>query len=303
MKTHYKGFLYAISANIIWGLFPLYFHKLNNVSTSELIAQRIIWTFFLVLGIALFLKSRATLKQIFHARKLFLLFVLSAFLISIHWFSSTWAIVHDRVVDASLGYFLVPLISVLLGWIILHEKPNAFGLTAIILGILSVIWYLIEIRELPWVSLVIAFSFGFYGLVRKKIHVDSLTALVFETGILLPLGLSYWIWLELHNRSAMTFSDIPTSSLLILSGLVTAVPLFLFASATKRLTLTAVGFMLYIVPSMNFYIAIFVFHEPISITKLIAFAITWLAIFVYSIGVIRDNRKSKTISSIQSSKL
>ena len=303
MKTHFKGFLFAISANIIWGLFPLYFHFLNNVSTYELTAHRIIWTFFLVLGISLLLKSRSTLKQIFHSRKLFLLFVLTAFLISIHWFSGTWAFTHDRVVDASLGFFLVPLISVFLGWIFLHEKPNAFGFIAIILGVISVIWYLIEIGELPILSLVLALSFGFYGLVRKQIHVDSLTALVFETGILLPFALSYWLWLEIHNRSAMTFSDFHTSSLLILSGLITAIPMILFASATKRLTLTAIGFVLYIVPSMQFFVAIFVFHEPMNITKLIAFAITWLAILVYSIGVLRDNRKSKTLSSIQSSKL
>lgn len=245
----------------------------------------------MVLIVSLLLSRGALLLQIFHSKKMFFQFFLSAICICTIWISSNWAISKHMVLDACLGYFLVPLLSSFLGWLIFHEKPDAYRIIAIILGIVAVIWLGMQLSRFPWVSLFIVFSFSFYGLVRKKVTVDTLTAMVYETGILFPFALIYWIWLQYHDRNSINMFTAETYILLIGAGIVTALPLFFYATAVKRLTLASIGFLLYITPSLQFLIAVFIFHESIKIPKLIGFIIIWMALIVFSIGVVKKNRQ------------
>jgi chloramphenicol-sensitive protein RarD len=194
-------------------------------------------------------------------------------------------------VESSLGYFITPLVSVLLARIFLKESLDFYRLTAVILALMGVLWLILQLGLIPWVSLSLAASFGFYGLVRKTVPVDSLTGLWIETGILLPFALIWWIWLETQGQSQLLSEGLQTTSLLIFLGALTAIPLLLFASAAKRLSLTTVGFMMYINPTMQFLTAIYWLKEPFSQQQLIAFLFIWVALVVFSIGAIRQQNE------------
>ncbi|MDI9338813.1 MAG: EamA family transporter RarD [Alphaproteobacteria bacterium] len=293
MKEQTKGFFYALVAYTIWGIFPFFFSLLKNVSLTEILIHRIIWAFFAVLAFIVIMSHRQILIKAIRSKIVMKRLVISAVLIFCHWLNFNWLVEQHRVVDASLGYFLFPLLSAFLGMVFLKEKQNAFSITAIFLACFAVVWLFFKIDHFPLLSLTLGLSFALYGLARKQVPVDSLTALVIETGMLMPLAFPYWLWLEFHHQSAIVLNDLPTSFLLICAGLLTATPLFCFAAAAKRLTLTTVGFMLYITSSLQFLIAIFYLKEPLSIHKLIAFIIIWCALAIYSFGAFRYNSKLK----------
>jgi chloramphenicol-sensitive protein RarD len=216
--------------------------------------------------------------------------LLSSLLIAANWLIFIWAVGQDRVVESSLGYFITPLVSVLLARVFLKESLNGYRIAACALAVLGVLWLIVQLGIFPWVSISLAVSFGFYGLVRKKVPVDSLTGLLIETGILLPFALIYWLWLELHGQSQLFSVNTQTTFLLIFSGALTAAPLLLFASAANRLSLTAVGFMMYINPTMQFFTAIYLLKEPFNQQQLIAFMFIWIALVVFSVGALRQQR-------------
>ena len=284
MKEQTKGFIFALLAYIIWGLFPLFFSFLKNVSVLEILIHRIIWAFFFVLGFILIMSRKKLIIQALRTKNTVFCLIISTILIFSHWLNFNWLVVQHRVIDTSLGYFLFPLLSAFLGIIILKEKQNIFTIIALILACISLIWVFINSGQFPFLSFTLGLSFALYGLVRKQVKVDSLTALFIETGLLMPFAFIYWIWLEFQNKSAFNLNDLPTCLLLICAGLVTATPLIFFAAATKRLTLTSVGFMLYINSTLQFIIAIFYLKEPFDVHKLVAFVIVWCALAIYSFG-------------------
>lgn len=284
------GLAYGLSAYTIWGLFPWYFHFLSQVSPWQVLTQRIIWSFILVMVIALFMRHWSSIKPALLNRKTLAGLLLSSILIAANWLIFIWAVGQDRVVESSLGYFITPLVSVLLARVFLKESLNGYRIAACVLAVLGVLWLIIQLGIFPWVSISLAVSFGFYGLVRKKVPVDSLTGLLIETGILLPFALIYWLWLELHGQSQLFSVNTQTTFLLIFSGALTAAPLLLFASAANRLSLTAVGFMMYINPTMQFFTAIYLLKEPFNQQQLIAFMFIWIALVVFSVGALRQQR-------------
>lgn len=284
------GLAYGLSAYTIWGLFPWYFHFLSQVSPWQVLTQRIIWSFILVMVIALFMRHWSSIKPALLNRKTLAGLLLSSLLIAANWLIFIWAVGQDRVVESSLGYFITPLVSVLLARVFLRESLNGYRIAACVLAVLGVLWLIIQLGIFPWVSISLAVSFGFYGLVRKKVPVDSLTGLLIETGILLPFALIYWLWLELHGQSQLFSVNTQTTFLLIFSGALTAAPLLLFASAANRLSLTAVGFMMYINPTMQFFTAIYLLKEPFNQQQLIAFMFIWIALVVFSVGALRQQR-------------
>lgn len=286
-----QGLVYGLTAYTIWGLFPWYFHLLIQVDPWQVLTQRIIWSFLFVSVIVLLLRHWTPIKAALTQSKILLGLCLSSLLIAANWLIFIWAVGQDRVVESSLGYFITPLVSVLLARIFLKESLDFYRLTAVILALMGVLWLILQLGLIPWVSLSLAASFGFYGLVRKTVPVDSLTGLWIETGILLPFALIWWIWLETQGQSQLLSEGLQTTSLLIFLGALTAIPLLLFASAAKRLSLTTVGFMMYINPTMQFLTAIYWLKEPFSQQQLIAFLFIWVALVVFSIGAIRQQNE------------
>lgn len=295
------GLVYGLTAYTIWGLFPWYFHFLTQVDPWQVLIQRIIWSFLLVSMIALFMRHGLAIKAAICHPKTLLGLLLSSLLIAANWLVFIWAVGQDRVVESSLGYFITPLVSVLLARIFLKESLDIYRLTACALAVVGVLWLVVQLGVLPWVSLSLAASFGLYGLVRKKVQVDSLTGLLVETGILLPLAFIWWIWLEAHGQSQLFSAGFQTTFLLIFSGALTAAPLLLFASAAKRLSLTAVGFMMYINPTMQFFTAIYLLKEPFNQQQLVAFIFIWVALVVFSMGAIRQQNQRQSSSNPASS--
>ena len=285
------GLVYGLSAYTIWGLFPWYFHFLTHVDPWQVLIQRIIWSFLLVTIIALFMRHWPAIKLAISQPKTVLGLFISSLLIAANWLIFIWAVGQDRVVESSLGYFITPLVSVLLARVFLKEALDIYRLSAVVLALIGVLWLVVQLGVIPWVSLSLAASFGLYGLARKKVPVDSLTGLWVETGILLPLALMGWIWLEAHGQSQLFSEGFQTTFLLIFSGALTAAPLLLFASAAQRLSLTAVGFMMYINPTMQFLTAIYLLKEPFTQQQLIAFLFIWVALVVFSIGAIRQQNQ------------
>lgn len=295
------GLVYGLSAYTIWGLFPWYFHFLTQVNPWQVLTQRIIWSFCLLVVIAIFMRHWSLIKPALTNRKILAGLFLSSLLIASNWLIFIWAVGQDRVVESSLGYFITPLVSVLLARVFLKESLDIYRLTACLLAIIGVLWLVIQLGTVPWVSLSLAASFGFYGLVRKKVPVDSLTGLLVETGILFPLALTWWLWLESQGQSQLFSENFQTTFLLIFSGALTAAPLLLFASAANRLSLTAVGFMMYINPTMQFLTAIYLLKEPFNHQQLIAFIFIWIALVVFSIGAVRQqNAKNQALATTAS---
>lgn len=296
------GLVYGLTAYTIWGLFPWYFHFLTQVDPWQVLIQRIIWSFLLVTILALVLRHWPAIQLAISQPKILFGLLLSSLLIAANWLIFIWAVGQDRVVESSLGYFITPLVSVLLARVFLKEALDIYRLSAVVLALIGVLWLVVQFGVIPWVSLSLAASFGFYGLVRKKVPVDSLTGLLVETGILLPLALIWWIWLEIQGQSQLFSEGFQTTFLLIFSGVLTAAPLLLFASAAKRLSLTAVGFMMYINPTMQFLTAIYLLKEPFNQQQLIAFLFIWIALVVFSIGAIRQqNERSQLLSRVGAS--
>ncbi|GGC68762.1 EamA family transporter RarD [Marinobacter halophilus] len=276
-----KGVIYGLAAYTLWGSFPLYFALFEGVPAWEVLIHRVIWS-CLFLGVVISLLRRwspvtAALKQ---PKKLG--FVLGcAFFIALNWGVYIYAVETRHVLQASLGYFLTPLVNVALGLLILGERISRLQIVAVVLAVVAILYQFFLLGELPWITLVLAFSFGTYGLMRKKVELDGLSGLFVETLLLLPLGLLTLAWLSAQGLSHFTDSSYSTL-LLLSSGIVTAVPLLAFAGAARRLTLSTVGFLMYINPTIQFLIALYVFHEPLSTEKLVSFVMIWIALAIYS---------------------
>lgn len=291
------GLVYGLTAYTIWGLFPWYFHFLTHVNPWQVLTQRIIWSFLLVSVIALFIRHGSLIKAAINQRKILLGLLLSSLLIAANWLIFIWAVGQGRVVESSLGYFITPLVSVVLARFFLKESLDSYRLTACLLAVMGVCWLVLQLGVVPWVSISLAVTFGFYGLVRKKVPVDSLTGLLVETGLLFPFAFTWFLWLEWKGESQLFSENVQTTFLLIFSGALTAAPLLLFASAANRLSLTAVGFMMYINPTMQFLTAIYLLKEPFNHQQLIAFMFIWIALVVFSIGAVRQqNAKNQRLT-------
>jgi len=293
-----KGILFALAAYGMWGLVPIYFKAVDHVSPFEVVAHRVLWSVaFLVVFIVAtgrWQEFTSYLKQ----RRLVAGLLLSAIVISLNWLVFIWAVGQDRILEAALGYFINPLISVLLGMIFLGERLRQIQWLAIILATIGVGYQLVLLGSLPWVALVLAFSFGFYGLLRKRLAVDAFSGLLIETLLLSPVALIYLLWLAQQGNMHFLFTTGNTTLLLIASGLVTSLPLICFAAGTRRLTLTINGLLQYLAPSIAFLLAVFIYNEPLDSNKLITFAFIWTALVLFTAEGIWRTRKTKLSSNI-----
>lgn len=278
-----RGIWSAVAAYTLWGWFPVYFKWLAQVPALELIGHRIVWS-CLMLGVAIVLMRQWPAFRA-HTLRLRVIrsYLLAAMLISVNWLVYVWAVNSGFILDASLGYFINPLISVLMGVLLLHERLRPWQWVAVSLAMLGVAYLTFAHGSLPWIALTLAFSFALYGLIKKKSQLGALHGLTLETGILLLPALAYLFSLEGNGQGAFLHAGTRIDMLLIGCGLVTAAPLLLFASAAKRIPLALLGVLQYIAPTLQFLIAILIYQEPFAMDKLIGFGIIWVALFIFAI--------------------
>ncbi|WP_210396842.1 EamA family transporter RarD [Motiliproteus sediminis] len=277
-----RGVYFALAAFSLWGLAPIYFKTVASVAPLEVLAHRIVWS-VLLLGVLLWLSRRwQSLLALLRQRRLLGGLMLSALLISANWGVFIWAVSDNRILETSLGYFINPLVSLLLGMLFLGERLRPAQWGAIALMGIAVGYQLILLGSLPAVALVLAFSFGFYGLVRKKLSVDPIIGLFVETLLVTPLALAYLAWGQAHGGLAFTAGDTTLSLLLFAAGIVTTLPLLCFAAATVRLSLTWIGMFQYLAPSIAFLLAVFYYQEPLDGARMLTFVLIWIALALFT---------------------
>ena len=283
------GFIYALCAFSIWGLFPLYFRLIPLVAPLELVMQRTLWS-LLFLGLLLTgLKRWAWLKQVWSEPRKLPLYAFSAVLLAANWMVYVYAIQTQQVAEASLGYFINPLVSVLLGVLVLRERLGVVKWVAVGLAATGVFWLTWKLGRLPWIALVLACSFGIYGLVRKTSPLGALEGLALETLLLSPIALPALLWWTVSHNGAWAQPDLTSAAWLVLSGPLSVFPLLFFAAAARRLPLATVGLVQYLSPSIQLLLAIWVFHEPFNSDRLVGFAFIWSALALVSADAIRQS--------------
>ena len=276
-----QGIAYGVSAYMLWGCFPLFFALFDGVPVYEILVHRIVWScVFLTLLITLMRRWAPVVNALAHPRRLGRV-AGCAVLIALNWGVYIYSVETHHVLRASLGYFLTPLINVALGMLILRERMARLQGVAVALAVVGILVQLVLLGTIPWIAVILALSFGTYGLLRKQVLLDGLSGLFVETLLLLPLALLALAAMAQLELSHFT-QDARTLMLLLASGVFTAVPLLAFAGAARRLRLATLGFLMYINPSMQFLIAVFVFKEAISSVQLASFALIWLALLLYS---------------------
>ncbi|QYJ93448.1 EamA family transporter RarD [Shewanella spartinae] len=286
-----KGVALAICAYCLWGFAPLYFKLLNHVSATEILLHRVIWSFVFMLILMQFIGGFAKLRALFRQPKQLGVLALTSVLIAGNWLLFIWAINNDHMLDASLGYFINPLINVLLGMVFLQERLRKLQWAAVSLACAGVLIQLISFGSIPVVSLGLAASFGVYGLLRKKVNVDAKTGLLVETAILVPVALLY-LAMNLDGTSILENSW-QMNLLLMAAGIVTSIPLLCFAGAATRIPLSMLGFFQYIGPSIMFIMAVSLFNEPFDLEKGITFAFIWSALVIFTLDLALKSRRKQ----------
>lgn len=278
------GTLFAILAFAFWGLVPIYFKALSHVGAFEVLIHRILWSVVVLFFLIVLTKQHKILFEILNDRKKLKILFLSATLVSINWVVFIWAIAHNMITQASLGYYINPLVNVALGMIFFAEKPTKYQIFAIFLAFMAILYQIIALKSIPIVSLVLAFSFGLYGLARKKVHVPSVPGLFIETALITPFALIYLYYLHVTNNNSFTLTLDTTSTLLLFAGLITVIPLLWFNGAATRISMVKLGFLQYIGPSISFCLAIFIYKEPFNDDKLITFILIWVALAIFTLS-------------------
>lgn len=277
------GAMYAVTAFVLWGIFPLYFELLHGIGAAEIVAQRMAWTMLAVVAVLAVLRRWSWLRELASSgSRLWLTFAASALLISANWGTFIWSVENAHVVDASLGYFINPLVSVLLGALVLGERLRPLQWAALGLAAAGVVELGIAAGAPPWIGLILAVSFGAYGLLRKTAPLGAVEGLALETALLFPFAVGYLVWLGLHGESAWVAAPWSGRVLLAATGPLTAIPLLLFAAGARRITLTQLGVLQYISPTLQWLIGVAILHEAVDASRLLGFAMIWLAIAAYS---------------------
>ncbi|WP_416826556.1 EamA family transporter RarD [Ectobacillus polymachus] len=289
-ETRKKGIVYTAASYIMWGVFPLYWKMIDTVASDEIIAHRILWSFVFMMILVVFANRfnqfRAEWKRVLHRPRIFFGLVAASLLISTNWYIYIWAVNHDRIIEASLGYYINPLISILLGMLVLKERLSLWQIFAVILAAIGVGVLTIEYGSFPWISISLACTFGLYGLVKKLTNFDSLIGLTLETLVITPLAILYILYLLFTGHVAFG-TNLTTSILLIGGGIATAVPLLYFAKGAKLIPLSMVGFLQYISPTISLFLGVFLYHEHFTKAHMTAFLFIWIALVVFSLAKTR----------------
>lgn len=289
-----KGLLYALGAYAMWGLFPIYWKWLQDVPALQVIGHRIGWSFVLLMLVIVGTRQWTKFRSALTPRVLGIYFV-AGLLLSVNWLIYVWGVNAGRIVETSLGYFINPLLSVLLGMIFLGERLRPAQWFAVGLAAFGVIYLTWTYGSLPWIALSLAFTFGLYGLLKKIAPLGSLYGLTLETGLVFLPALGYLIFAESTGNAAFGHSGIVSVLLLVGTGVVTTIPLLMFASAARRIPLTMIGVMQYIAPTMQFLLGVLIYNEPFTTSKLIGFSMVWIALVVFWTEGVVSHRAQKAL--------
>jgi len=276
-----KGIWYAVGAYVAWGVLPVYWKWLHNVPAIQLISHRIIWSFVLLASVLFVTRQWKSFRSAAQPRRVLLIYLAAAVLLSINWLTYVWAVNAGFIVETSLGYFINPLLSVLMGVIFLRERLRPWQWLPIGLATAGVLYLTLAYGSLPWIALTLAFSFGIYGLVKKTAPLGALYGLTLETGLLFVPAVGFLFYLETVGQGAFLHSGPVTDLLLVGAGLITTVPLLMFASAAQRIPLSLVGVLQYIAPTLQFLIGVLIYKEPFDHAHLIGFSLVWVALAIF----------------------
>ena len=280
---HAAGVWYAVIAYVAWGILPTYWKALQRVPAGEILAHRIVWSCVFVFGMLWVLGGLGKVKAVLAHRQQRWGVLWSSLLISVNWFVYIWAVNGGHIVQASLGYYINPLFTVLLGLVVLRERIDIWQVAALLLAAAGVAVLTVEYGRIPWIALTLAISFGFYGLAKKLVNVEAMTGLALETAFVTPAALGYIIFLQASGRGSLGTGSPLTTVMLVAAGVVTALPLLWFGEAAKRIPLATVGFIQYLSPSISLLLGVFLYKEPFTRVHLISFSLIWCALVLYSL--------------------
>lgn len=290
---YHKGICYAIVAYTLWGIAPLYFKLLSDVPATEILLHRILWSFIFVTLLVVLSSNTARLRALLKSPKQLGVLCITSLLIAANWLIFIWAVNNDHMLDASLGYFINPLVNVLLGMLFLGERLRKLQWLALLFATTGVLLQLISFGSIPTISLVLALTFAFYGLLRKKVNVDAQTGLLVETAILAPVALLYLMQNIDGSLTHFIDSNLSRQFLLMSAGIVTTVPLLCFAASAVRIPLSLLGFFQYIGPSIMFIMAISLFNEPFDLEDATTFGFIWAGLILFTIDIFYKRKKSQ----------
>jgi len=285
------GFWATVCAFLIWGVFPIYWKALTQVPALQIMAHRLVWCFLLVATYLTLRRGVSWWRPLLAQPRLLRLLSTSAVLIALNWWLYIWAVNHGHIVETSLGYFINPLVNVLLGVVVLKERLNRWQWLAVAVAASGVAWLTLQLGQPPWIALALAFSFGFYGLIRKVAVVESVPALGVESSVLFVPAVGYLLWAQGNGVAGFLHTGATIDILLVASGLVTALPLILFAYGAQRIPYSLVGILQYIAPSLQLACGVLLYGEPFSMVQAQGFACIWLALGIYATdGLLRWRR-------------
>lgn len=293
-----RGLLYGIVAYLLWGLFPVYWKLLDHIPPGEILANRIVWS-FVFLVILLGLRRQWTwVRALRRDRKTIGTLVAAGGLLAVNWFTYIWGVNNGYIVETSLGYFINPMVSVLLGVLVLGERLRRVQKFAVAVAALGVIYLTVGYGSLPWIALTLAFSFGFYGLLKKRTPLGAAESLTGEMMVLLIPALLYMFSPGINGTALLRDGDLSTHLLLIGSGVVTAVPLLFFAAAAHRIPLSSLGLLQYIAPTLQLLIGVFVYQESFNTARLIGFVTIWLALLIFTVDNLLHRQEGADVAAV-----
>jgi chloramphenicol-sensitive protein RarD len=291
MSEQRRGFLLGVAAYAMWGLFPIYWKLLEPAGAVEILAHRICWSLVTMLVLLVALRRTSYLRAILRDRRVVVLLAVASVVIGFNWGGFIYGVNNGRVVEVSLGYFINPLVTVLLGVIVLGERLRRLQWYAIGIAGVAVVILTIDYGHPPWIALLLACSFGTYGLAKKKANVGAVESLTFETVLLTPLALGYIVWLSATGHSNFGSHGVGHSFLLTSTGLITAIPLICFGAAAIRIPMTTLGLLQYLAPTIQFILGIVAFGEPMTGVKWIGFALVWTALAIFTVEALRNRHR------------
>jgi len=274
----------VVAAYVSWGLLPLFWRLLDQIPAQKILAHRIVWSFAFLFILVFFQERWLEIKKIFSSKKTRTTLSLTSLILGMNWFVYIWAVNSGHVVEASLGYFINPLVSVLLGVWFLKEKLNFWQKISVFLAFIGVLYRAVDIGNIPWISLSLALTFGFYGFFKKKVNADSIAGLTAEMILLFPLAFVFIILMNIKNMGVIGKVSFPLFMLLLCTGIVTSLPLLCFNYGVKKIELKTVGFLQYLSPTFQFFLGVFVFKEAFTLNHMVSFALIWAALIIYSIS-------------------
>ncbi|MCW2678710.1 MAG: EamA family transporter RarD [Frankiales bacterium] len=291
-----RGVLFGASAYLLWGLFPLYWPLLEPSGSLEVLAHRILWSLVVVVVLLAITRRFGTVKVAMADRRRALRLALAAVVIAINWGTYIYGVTHEMVVETSLGYFVNPIVTVLLGVLVLGERLRPAQWVALGAAFVAVVVLTVENGRPPWLALVLAFSFGTYGLLKKTAGVGAVEGLAIETAVLFPVAAAYVLLIGVNGTGTFGSEGPEHASLLALSGVITAVPLLLFGAAASRVPLTTLGVLQYLAPTMQFLLGVTLFDEPLPIVKLLGFVLVWIGLALFTADLVRHHRRTTRLA-------